>query len=645
MEITTLLPRVQIGMNAKTPRRRGKRREKLSFEFPWRLGVLAFVSLFCIGAASPDDGKTHSFVLKNGQFNIDGQPIQIIAGEMHPGRIPYQFWEDRIKKAKAMGLNAVSLYFFWNQLEPAEGHFDFTGSNDLRRCVKLCQQNGLWVLLRPGPYVCAETEFVGYPAWLLAHHEIKVRTDDPRFMSYCKSYMSALHDQLGDLQVTHGGPILMVQIENELSRIDKYLADLKQTFIDVGFDGQLYTCDHSGGVWNQINGLPNILRGVNGLPNEMKFTQSTRVSAAQGYPVYSPEVYTAWFSVWGGPLNDGRTLSVAKQLSDTQWILDRKASFCFYMFDGGTNFGFSNGAKGYQPVQTTYDYSAPIDELGRVTPKYRALRDLFTKTFNLTLPPIPPDPKVIDVAPFTLHESQSVLSMADKPTTTSTDVLSMEDVDQSYGLILYRKSMPRGIKGTLNLKHALDYSIVMIDGKVVGRVCQGIAHPVFDVPLNHPDPCTLDILVYNLGRNSVGIIQSISRKGLTADPTLDGTPLQDWQIYSLPMDDPAPTDATTAPTAPAMYSGTFNLSETGETYLDMRNWHFGAVWVNGHNLGRFWDIGADRCLYLPSVWQNVGANRIVVMELGDAPAKPEISGGSELILEKVKPFYPSQLLR
>jgi beta-galactosidase len=235
--------------------------------------------------------------------------------------------------------------------------------------------------------------------------------------------------------------------------------------------------------------------------------------------------------------------------------------------------------------------------------------------------------------------------MADKPTTTSTDVLSMEDVDQSYGLILYRKSMPRGIKGTLNLKHALDYSIVMIDGKVVGRVCQGIAHPVFDVPLNHPDPCTLDILVYNLGRNSVGIIQSISRKGLTADPTLDGTPLQDWQIYSLPMDDPAPTDATTAPTAPAMYSGTFNLSETGETYLDMRNWHFGAVWVNGHNLGRFWDIGADRCLYLPSVWQNVGANRIVVMELGDAPAKPEISGGSELILEKVKPFYPSQLLR
>ena len=667
MEITTLLPRVQcqsggLGQcNAETQRRRDERREdpfkkENPNEFPLRpsqrLSVsalhsiaLIFITLLSLGTASPDDGKTHSFVLKNGQFNIDRQPIEIIAGEMHPSRIPSEFWEDRIKKAKAMGLNAISLYFFWNQLEPTEGHFDFTGSNDVRRCVQLCRDNGLWVILRPGPYVCAETEFGGYPAWLLKHHDIKVRTDDPKFMAYCRQYMKALHEQLGDLQVTHGGPILMVQIENELSRIDGYLADLQQMFIDVGFDTQLFTCDHSGGVWNQISGLAGVLRGVNGLPNEMKFEQSTRVSAAQGYPVYSPEVYTAWFSVWGGPLNDGRTLSVPKQLQDTQWLLDRKLSFCFYMFDGGTNFGFSNGAKGYQPVQTTYDYNAPIDELGRVTPKYKALRDLFIQRLHFDPLPIPPDPKVIEISPFQLHESQSILSMASKPTAISDDVLSMEDLDQSYGLILYRKSMPQGIKGKLNLRRALDYSIVMLDGKVVGRVCQGVAHPQFDVELNHPDPCTLDILVYNLGRNSVGINQSISRKGLIADPTLDGTPLKGWQIFSLPMENPDPAAATTDSTGPAMYSGTFNLSETGETYLDMRNWHFGAAWVNGHNLGRFWDIGADRCLYLPSVWQKTGENQIVVMELGDPPAKPEIAGVKNLVIEKPTAFYPSQRLQ
>jgi beta-galactosidase len=651
MEITTRLSADQCECKCYTETQRhrvGRRAGESAAIVPLRLCVSAFI-LFCVAAATPDDFKTHTLALRDGKFNIDGQPIELICGEMHPARIPCEFWEDRIQKAKAMGLNAISLYFFWNQLEPTEGHFDFTGDNDVRRCVQLCQKYGLWVMLRPGPYVCAETEFGGYPAWLLKHHDIRVRTDDPQFMNYCRLYMKALHDQLGDLQVTHGGPILMIQIENELSSINKYLADLKQMFVDVGFDTQLYTCDHSGGVWNTIQGLPNILRGVNGLPNEMKFEQSTRVSQAQGYPVYSPEVYTAWFSVWGGPLNDGRTVSIARQLQDTQWLLTRHLSFCFYLFDGGTNFGFSNGAKGYQPVQTTYDYSAPVDELGRVTPKYRALRDLLTKTFNLNLPPIPPDPKVIQIPPFELHESQRLIDLMSKPTASAEDVLSMEDLDQSYGLIDYHKQMPAGIKGKLNLRNARDYAIIMLDGKVVGRTCQGMAHANFDVELNHPDPCNLDILVYNLGRNSVGIIQAISRKGMTADPTLDGVPLKGWDMYSLPMDDvtaipdsmPAASDAD--PT-PAIYSGTFTLSETGETYLDMRNWHFGAAWVNGHNLGRFWDIGAARCLYLPSVWQKVGENKIVVMELGDPPAKPEIQGVTNLVIEPPKAFYPSQNL-
>jgi beta-galactosidase len=600
----------------------------------------------CTAAVIPSDGKSHQFVAAKGQFTIDGQPIELITGEIHPSRIPYQFWEDRIKKARAMGLNTVSVYIFWNQLEPAEGQFDFRGNNDIRRFVRLCQDNGLWVILRPGPYVCAETEFGGYPAWLLKHHDIKVRSDDPQFMQYCRAYMKALHDQIGDLQITHGGPILMVQIENELGRIDKYLADLKQTFIDVGFDTQLFTCDHSGPVWKQIQGLPGILRATNGLPNQSKLDLAEQV--AGGYPVYGSEVYTSWYSVWGDRVGGprGKSKPIPAQIKDTQWLLDRHLSFCFYLFDGGTNFGFSNGANNWQPVQTTYDYDAPVDELGRVTPKFKALRDLFIQDLHINPPPIPPDPKVIGISPFKITNSRPLLDCLHKPDITSDNVVTMEDLDQSYGLILYRKQFPTGIKGTLDLKKALDYSIVMIDGQVVGQAFYPFGPKSFQMNLDHAGKCTLDILVYNLGRNSVGINQSTSRKGLNQNPTLDRQELKGWQIFSLPMDDPSKlldhqTAAADPPSsAPAIYAGTFTLPGVGETYLDMRNWNFGVVWVNGHNLGRYWDVGADRGLYLPSVWQNQGENQITILELAGPPRSPQIQGVPNLIQEPFKPFRP-----
>jgi beta-galactosidase len=618
------------------------------------IAILLFAPAVRADIPLPNDGKSHKFSAADEQFTIDGQPIEIIAGEMHPSRIPYQFWEDRIKKARAMGLNTVSVYIFWNQLEPTEGKFDFTGNNDIHRFVKLCQDNGLWVALRPGPYVCAETEFGGYPAWLLKHHDMKVRSDDPQFMQYCRAYMQALHDQVGDLLVTHGGPILMVQIENEYGGIDKYLDDLRKMFIDVGFDGQLYTCDHSGTVWNKLDGMPGILRATNGLPNANKLTLAEAVSG--NFPVYGSEVYTSWFSVWadrvGGPR--AKVKSPAAQITDTKWLVDRHLSFCFYLFDGGTNFGFSNGANGWRPVQTTYDYDAPIDELGRVTPKYKALRDYFSQALKIDPPPIPPDPKVIEIPPFQVATASPLLtSIMTTPLTAavssdpapihSDNVVTMEDLDQSYGFVLYRKVFPTGIKGTLDLRKALDYSIVMIDGNVVGQAFQGYGSDSFQINLNHPGLCTLDILVYNLGRNSVGINQSISRKGLNENPTLDGQELTGWEIRSLPMTDPpipAAPVTNLAPLAPAIYTGTFNLTETGETYLDMRNWNFGVVWVNGHNLGRYWDVGADRGLYLPSVWQNVGVNQIVILELAGPPKSTAIQGATQLVNLSYKKFTP-----
>jgi beta-galactosidase len=613
-----------------------------------QIALVFSIAILSIAARSraeipvPSDGKSHQFAAANRQFTIDGQPIEIIAGEMHPSRIPYQFWEDRIKKARAMGLNTVSVYIFWNQLEPTEGKFDFTGNGDIRRFVKLCQDNGLWVALRPGPYVCAETEFGGYPAWLLKHHDIKVRSDNPQFLDYCRTYMKAIHDQLGDLQVTHGGPILMVQIENEYGSIDKYLDDLRKIFIDVGFDSQLFTCDHSGTVWDKIDGMPGILRATNGLPNANKLTLAEAVSG--DFPVYGSEVYTSWYSVWadrvGGPHSKVKTIPI--QISDTKWLTDRRLSFCYYMFDGGTNFGFSNGSNGWHPVQTTYDYDAPIDELGRVTPKFRALRDFFSQTLHVDPPPIPPDPKVIEIPAFSVHPIAPLLDSLPEPPLKSQNVMTMEDLDQSYGFVLYRKTFSTGIHGQLDLRKALDYSIVMLDGNVVGQAFAGYGPGSFKMTLDHPAACTLDILVYNLGRNSVGINQSISRKGLNVNPTLDGKELTDWEIYSLPMTDP-PTPAKSTdvlPLAPAIYTGSFNLPQTGETYLDMRNWNFGVVWVNGHNLGRYWDVGADRGLYLPSVWQNTGSNQITILELAGPPKSTQIQGVTQLVNLPYKPFSP-----
>ena len=354
----------------------------------------------------------------------------------------------------------------------------------------------------------------------------------------------------------------------------------------------------------------------------------------------------------------GKQKHVPTQIKDTQWLLDRHLSFCYYLFDGGTNFGFSNGANNWQPVQTTYDYDAPVDELGRVKPKFKALRNLFIKTLHVDPPPIPADPKTIEIPEFQISNHKSLLDSLPKPTVTSDDVVTMEDLDQSYGLILYRKSFPNGIKGTLDLRKALDYSIVLIDRQVVGQAFHGYGRNSFQMNLNHPAPCTLDILVYNLGRNSVGIIQSISRKGLNENPTLDGTELKGWQIYSLAMDDPdkatrllspspgtpgegrgeglphdEPKISVTPPNTPEIYTGSFNLTDTGETYLDMRNWNFGVVWVNGHNLGRYWNVGADRGLYLPSVWQNQGANQITILELAGPPKSTEIQGAANMVVE------------
>jgi len=614
--------------------------------------LLIFAAPVLADNAPVPDGKPHQFTLHDGQFWVDGTPIRILAGEMHPGRIRPEFWDQRIKQAKAMGLNTISIYLFWNQIEPTEGNFVFKDQTDIRHFAQLCQDNGMWLIVRAGPYVCAEIEFGGFPAWMLKHPGLQIRTNEPQYMGYCKTYIQQIGGQLADMQVGHGGPIIMVQVENELHRIDDYLRALKDDFVAAGFDGQLMTCDPSGQPWTTVEGIPNVLRGYNGFSNDnsfaMRYNQITAVDKPTGYPIYSPEVYTGWFATFGtwGPSKSPK-VAVDRQVAQEQFLMDHKdVSWCLYLFNGGTNFGFTSGANNNHPMQTSYDYDAPIDELGRVTAKYKALRDVYQKGMNLTLPPIPPDPAVIEIPKFTMSLQSPLLARLPAKSVDSDNVLSMEDIDQNFGFVDYRKTFDAGLKGTLDAGPPRDYVSIMVNGKVVSEAFNGFRPAVNAIAkLDEPGPCTLDILVHNLGRNS--LITSIAgqRKGLTANPTLDGTAITGWKIYSMPLDDPdqlpaATNAATGTPTGPTFFTGSFTLNDLGETYLDMSNWHFGVVWVNGHNLGRFWDVGTSRAIYLPSVWQNKGENQITVLELGPAPTTPEITGVANMVETSAKRAAP-----
>lgn len=588
------------------------------------------------------DGRPHKFEARDQQFFIDGQPTLLLAGEMHFGRVQPEDWDTRLKQAKAMGLNAVSFYLFWNTVESKEGQFTFSGLTDVRHVLELCRQNGLWAILRPGPYCCAEVEYGGIPWWTAKYPDVKIRTADPKYVEWSRRYIEQVYRQVGDLQVSRGGPLVMVQIENEYGNArpanNDYMVALHKIFRDVGFDCQLFICDPFPTPATRL--LPGVMAEQNGLKGPA--SPSLR-AALGGFPVYVPEVYTAWFTGLGQPLAT-RNSAISDTLNWVGGLLDNRNSFCLYMFFGGTSYGFSNGCNENLPVQTSYDYGAPIDEAGRVTEKYRALRTLLSTRLGLQPPEPPPDPAVITLPAIRLTEHEPLLAtLPAAPTRSAAKPVAMENLDQDYGFVLYRKTFPAGLKGALELKQVQDYAVVMVNGKTVAKAFRGYGPDSSKVQLDEAGPVTLDILVYNLGRISVitnAASQDRASKGLIGGAWLDGAELSGWDMFSLPLPAGAASfQASTAPhIGPTFYRGTFDLAAVGGTFLDLRNWGFGVVWVNGHNLGRFTDRGAIRSLFLPAQWLKAGANEITVLELHDAPKVPEISGTLNAIEETAVPF-------
>lgn len=569
--------------------------------------------------------QKHTFSLGDSDFLLDGRPFQILAGELHYTRIPDAYWKDRLHKAKAMGLNTVAVYCMWNAHEPTPGHWVFSGNEDVARFVKLAAAEGLWVILRPGPYVCAEWEFGGYPWWLLKEKDMVVRSRDSRFMEAARRYLVTLGKQLASLQITQGGPILMVQVENEYGSYGKdtvYERQIAHDLRDAGFTVPFYTAD---GDWLFKNAaLPGILPCANGETDPVKLKQLVNEYHGGKGPYFVSELYPGWLDHWGEPF---QKVPSEKVVAETKRLLDAGVSINFYMWHGGTNFGFMNGAnynkdRPIQPDITSYDYDAPLSEAGVPTEKYKALRKLLEQyqATGTKLPPIPPDPRFIKIDHIPLTRRSSLWQLLSGPLVKATirheNPLPMEALDQGYGYTLYRTHLNEAGKGLLKIEGLRDYARVYIDGALQGTVNRMYHQDSLEV--TGKAGSRLDILVENLGRINYGTELPDNHKGITGTVSLQGRVLHHWTMYSLPFMsvDNLAWKANTGPSdAPALYQGTFGLQQTGDTFLDMRGWGKGIVIVNGHHLGRFWEIGPQQTLYVPGCWLKQGQNTIVIWDM------------------------------
>jgi beta-galactosidase len=598
-------------------------------------------------AKRPAPTPTHTFALGTNQFLLDGKPLQMISGELHYPRIPREAWRSRLKMAKAMGLNTIGTYVFWNVHEPQQGQYDFTGNNDVAAFVKMAQEEGLWVILRPSPYVCAEWEFGGYPYWLQNVPGLKVRSQEPQYIAAYTRYLQAVGKQLAPLQVNHGGPVLMVQVENEYGSYgsDKqYLAQNKRLFEQAGFDGLLYTCDPVRDV--AAGHLDGLLPAVNGTDKPSQIRQLVNSNHGGKGPYYVAEWYPAWFDWWGAPHH---TVPAARYTPGLDSVLRAGMSINMYMFHGGTTRAFMNGAnyKGdtshYEPQISSYDYDAPLDEAGNATAKFRAFRDVIAKyrPKNQPLPPVPAAKPSAALPALQLTQSVSLLDRL-PAAVASAKPLTFEALKQAYGFVLYRTTVAGGGTKMLKLRDLRDYAVVLVNGKRVGTLDRRERQDSMQVTLP-AGKVQLDILVENLGRINFGEYLLQNNKGITKSVSLGGQELSGWQMFGLPFDQApavaakAGAAAPTASSGPVLRAGTFTVSTPTDTYLDLRQWGKGVVWVNGHNLGRYWAIGPQQTLYVPAEWLKKGANNITVLELLK-PQQASLPSLDHPILSELKPL-------
>ncbi len=576
--------------------------------------------------------------IKDGEFKMDGKSFRIYSGSMHYFRIMPEYWEDRLRKLKAAGFNTVETYVCWNMHEPRKGEFDFTGRFDIRRFIKTAQEIGLYAIVRPGPYICAEWDFGGLPAWLLRDRNMRLRCAYPEYLQHVSDFYHRLFEEIGDLQQSGGGNIIAMQIENEYGSYgnDKeYLRYIEKLMLDCGAKVLLFTSDGDDNSMLSGGTLPDVFKTLNfGSRASEIFNAMDRFH--ENTPKMCTEFWCGWFDHWGEEHHTRGSDSVAGEIKD---FLDIDASFNFYMFHGGTNFGFTAGAncyEEYQPTVTSYDYCALLTEWGDYTPAYYAVRELLLKAQNLPETELPASPELQTIGKVELDESTSLISNFDNLGERHRVPLpeSMEYFGQNSGMIYYETKLeqiydPR----ELRVVNVHDTAYVYIDGEHKATVDRRDENKVagydtfkFD---GCTDGCTIGVLVDAMGRVNYGE-HLYDRKGIDAI-RYGNQNLMGYDVVTLPLDNTEKIDfSLEGGKYPLFMRGHFKAQSRKDCFIHLDGFKKGCVYINGFNLGRYWEIGPQRALYIPGVLLR-DENEIIILELeGCEKAEVEITAEPDL---------------
>lgn len=603
--------------------------------------------------------KGGTFTVGDKTFLLNGKPFVVKAAELHYPRIPRPYWEHRIKMCKALGMNTVCLYVFWNIHEQQEGNFDFTGNNDVAEFCRLAQRNGLYVIVRPGPYVCAEWEMGGLPWWLLKKKDIRLREPDPYFMERVKLFERKVGEQLASLTIQNGGPIIMVQVENEYGSYGEnkaYVSAIRDIVRQSGFDKvTLFQCDWASNF--EKNGLDDLVWTMNfgtGADIDQQFRRLGELRP--NAPQMCSEFWSGWFDKWGARHETRPAKAMVEGIDE---MLSKGISFSLYMTHGGTSFGHWAGANspGFAPDVTSYDYDAPINEYGQATPKYWELRHTMEKYNDggkLPAPPKAPMP-VITIPKFALTE-YAPLGNGMGSSVQSRDIRSFEDMDMGWGIADYSTALPKipvGSMLTLNEPH--DFAQVFVDGKYIGKIDRVKNEKTLMLPPVEKG-AELCIRIEAMGRINFG--RAIKDyKGITKEVTIsaemDGHEaswnLKNWTIVPIPDNYETAVKALSVGTETSKrtrqhaklltkagyYRGHFTLRKPGDTFLNMEAFGKGQVYVNGHAIGRFWNIGPQQTLYLPGCWLKQGRNEVIVLDVVGPKGEPTSFGQDKPELDKL----------
>ena len=599
------------------------------------------------------------FTAGKNTFLLNGQPFVVKAAELHYPRIPRPYWDQRIKMCKALGMNTICLYVFWNIHEQQEGKYDFTGNNDVAAFCRLAQKNGMYVIVRPGPYVCAEWEMGGLPWWLLKKKDIRLREDDPYFLTRVKAFETEVGRQLAPLTIQNGGPIIMVQVENEYGSYGvnkQYVSQIRDIVKASGFDKvTLFQCDWASNFEN--NGLDDLLWTMNfgtGSNIDAQFKRLKQLRPET--PLMCSEFWSGWFDKWGARHETRPAKAMVEGIDE---MLSKNISFSLYMTHGGTSFGHWAGANspGFAPDVTSYDYDAPINEYGHATPKFWELRKTMQKyNGGKRLPDVPkPAAPIITIPKMTLTEF-CPLDLGMSMPTTSHDIKSFEEMNLGWGAMFYETKLPQIEKSSrLSLNEAHDYAQIFIDNKLIGTIDRTKNEKSIKLP-PVKQGATLTILIEAMGRINFGRAVK-DFKGITESVTIDteinghdvSYHLKNWVIVPIPdsyqtaqhaFDKLDETNRCFSPinfSSPSIgyYRGYFDLKKVGDTFLNLEQWGKGQVYVNGHALGRFWRIGPQQTLYLPGCWLKKGRNEIIIMDIV-GPKAPVIWGQDQPELNKLQ---------